>query len=301
MLAPKRLWYNVPSTPFSTNLSSKKVSKNAYANTLASMTQHPATIVAQIPDSELYSVPEVSSKKKLKPFDEMMVMEEEEEEGDENRDMNVSVHQLNIANGLRKMMGGLSKEIKEKCGQKEQRAMPTNEEEMGAAFKPSTIETGNAIYRYLFDTLDSFDTEKQFRSKEQRLLHLQMAGGVTRIVYGKAFTSNELEIQRINRFLTVRQELFLTAPRRGGKTTTVVQFVAACLWCIPNLKCILFAPGARAAGGDSGFMGHLKRLFKSHKTFQGVQIGTENEETFSIIVDGNERFFHAYPGGASHK
>jgi hypothetical protein len=227
--------------------------------------------------------------------------EDEEEKDDEREPFSILPSILSIPPSLKRTLKEMTGALDDSRRSKKGRSIPTIFDDMCEEFRPNSLERGHRQFRHLMATLDSFDSERRYRSKEMKLMHHRMAAALAPYIYKREFAANELEIKRVNRLETVRQEIFLTAPRRGGKTTTVVQFVAACLFCLPDVQVILFAPSSRAAGGDSGFMGHLRKLLQSHPLFKNIKFGKWNEETLSIIVDGNERIFHAYPGGASQK
>jgi hypothetical protein len=87
-------------------------------------------------------------------------------------------------------------------------------------------------------------------------------------------------------------------PRRAGKSESVAQTVSAALLTIPGLHCSVFAPSSRAAGSESGLMGHVMRLLS--KFFDVTKFHTQNHETLWIKKEeGDIRKFFAYPGNST--
>lgn len=164
----------------------------------------------------------------------------------------------------------------------------------------TSIDNGHGVMMGMRELLERIDTDTFWRSKDQRIIQHRIMAGVARLVYGPELRANEEVVKKYNRFESLRQEIFLTAPRRGGKTQCVAQMCAVMLLSIPNVDIAAFAPSSRAAGGDSGLMGHVKKILTS--VFKWTKFEKKNEEILSIIFgDSDERKFKAYPGGATNK
>jgi len=175
----------------------------------------------------------------------------------------------------------------------------TRLEEVEHGFHTNRIQQGHTAMQSMRDALAKIDTDTFHRSKDQRLIQHRIMGGIARFVYGPELKAHELEIKQYNRFESLQQEIFLTAPRRGGKTQAIAQICAAMMVCLPNVEIAAFAPSSRAAGGDTGLMGHVKRILET--TYGIYQWERTNEESlFYKKSDGDIRKFHAYPGGAKN-
>lgn len=173
-------------------------------------------------------------------------------------------------------------------------------EESDTSVQANGLLAGHAIMYSLNATLAKLDTDTYFRSKDQRLIQHRIMAALSRKVYGKLLASHEAEIRRYNGFTRLDQHIIVTAPRRGGKTTAIVQMVSAILLCIPRISVVAFASNSRAAGDDSGLMGQVKKCLQDK--FGVRSFKKDNKETLIHQVSAtDERVFHAYPGGATHK
>jgi len=179
----------------------------------------------------------------------------------------------------------------------------SRKEEFKLMLESSGLEYGHRIFHLVNETFSRLDTDGYYRSPMQRKIQLIICGGVSRFVYGKAMKNNELEIQDYNGFESIDRVIGLTMPRRGGKTESVAQAIAVFLLCIPRIKMIAIAPSIRAAGGDSGLIGHVRRILVGILGYPVNRIGGKKDETILIPGNGPDdiRQFHSYPGGAADK
>lgn len=169
-------------------------------------------------------------------------------------------------------------------------------EEFSETFGSSTLENGHAIYYQIRETLAKLDGPRYHRSYTQRMAQEIILSGLARLIYGPDLRSHEIEVLEHNNFESLQRVIGMTMPRRGGKTEGTAQLVAALLLCVPNIRIIAVAPSSRAAGGDSGLMGHVKRILNTHLEFHKFRA---NEETLRVEMSpGDVRLFQSYPGGA---
>jgi hypothetical protein len=207
---------------------------------------------------------------------------------------------VRISKKVRLTIDEIAKSLDEDRASLQFKPIPTRLEDMYHAFHKNPIEEGHAIFYAIRQKLSQLDNEKYYRSKDQRLIQHRICGGLARFVYGPELRSHEIEVKNYNKFESLRQEIFLTAPRRGGKTQSIAQLCAVLLLCVPHIEISAFAPSARAAGSDSGIMGHVKKIMM--KNFGVTKFAKHNEESlFYAPTDADVRKFHAYPGGATHK
>jgi hypothetical protein len=175
----------------------------------------------------------------------------------------------------------------------------TREQDAMASRAQDKIEEGHAIMYSMHTLLSKIDTAKYYRTKHQRELHLRMMAALARFIYGPQTRAYQNEIKRVNGFETLNQYIFLTAPRRGGKSEGTAQMLAVILICVPFITIIALAPSLRAVGADSGLMKKVKEwLIKLGET----KFEKDNKDVISIKRGENDiRTFHAYPGGSGDK
>jgi hypothetical protein len=176
----------------------------------------------------------------------------------------------------------------------------TRLEEQLKTSRMGKLAAGHAIYHSIRKMLDKLDTDTWYRTKDQRIVQNRVCAGTAPLVYGELLQSHEREIKLWNGFETVRSEILLTMPRRAGKTQAIVMVLSILLLTVPNIDMVLIAPSSRAAGVDTGFMGHIRRFITTR--FPETKFEKTNKEILEIKhSDGDTRKFKAYPGGATHK
>jgi hypothetical protein len=149
--------------------------------------------------------------------------------------------------------------------------------------------------------LGKLDTETgACLSKDQRTIHQLLMAASAPIMYGEALKDNENEILQFNGYDEINQIMFISMPRRMGKTHAVASYCAAALLSIPNLRICAVAPSSRAAGGDSGLMKAVKDILI--QKYGITKFDKSNEETLRIKrADDDVRQFNSYPAGAADK
>jgi hypothetical protein len=164
----------------------------------------------------------------------------------------------------------------------------------------SDVQRGHNIAYSMRQTLAKLDTDKDHLSKDQRTIHGMLMAACAPLMYGPSLIDNEQEVLRFNGYDDINQILFITMPRRTGKTHAVASFIAASMACIKNVTICSVAPSFRAAGGESGLMKTvvdiLRLKFGIRKFF------VNNQETLKIkFADDDIRSFFSYPAGAADK
>lgn len=177
--------------------------------------------------------------------------------------------------------------------------IPTNLEELDELANSSSLEQKHEVMYNIRQRQAQLDTENYYRSQFQREIQELIISGAAPFIYGRDFDENEVEIKEYNGFSEINCFNLLTMPRRGGKTEGICQTIAFLLLCVPNYKIIAISPSTRAAGGDSGLISHVKRIFRTYYNFFGFEA---NDERLYVRHSANDiRFFFSYPGGASQK
>lgn len=177
--------------------------------------------------------------------------------------------------------------------------IPTRLEVAARASLPvHPLQRGHAIFDNLRAKLATYDTTtSKYRSYNQMLIHTLLASSLARHVYGSMLDKFEDEIKRYNGWTTVRQEIAITMPRRSGKSTAVGTFIAAAMLTVPGFNCACFAASARSAGKDSGMFKIVRGALRKHFKYEKRPEEHDNAETLEVIIDGDKREFHSYPGG----
>lgn len=154
----------------------------------------------------------------------------------------------------------------------------------------SAIQRGHDVMDKLRLILTKFR-----RNELQKQMHEYMLSSIVRYVYGDDCVNHELEILAYNRFEEIKQEVLITAPRRFGKSTGTAQFIAACMYCIPNCEASVFSSGKRASSKKSGFMGIVMKCLIQDLGVEKFSAETD-EDLFFEVSKGDIRKLHCYPG-----
>jgi hypothetical protein len=160
---------------------------------------------------------------------------------------------------------------------------------------------GHKIFDDLRAKLDSIDTDTYYRSKHQRRFQEEFISSLATKIYGiDCLRTYEVEICKYNGFQSLGAEMFLTMPRRSGKTESVCQLIACLLVCVPAIKIIAVSPSFRASGGDSGLIKQVETILISRLHFHKAE---KNEEkiTYTHIKAVDERVFQSCPAGVPEK
>ncbi len=204
--------------------------------------------------------------------------------------------------GIKRQLEELSKAMDIENEHKRLATFETRLEEHFNSLASSDLLRGHAIMHAMRTNLDRIDTDEYYRSKDQRLIHHRICAGLSKLAYKSAIRTHELVIKRYNRFESLKSEIFITAPRRGGKTSAIVQAVCAMLVSFPGVNIASFAPSSRAAGVDSGLMGQVRDMLR--KTFDIKKFHKHNKEILEIHWENNPndvRKFKAYSASATDK
>ena len=108
---------------------------------------------------------------------------------------------------------------------------------------------GDEIMKELRKTLKFFDEGGNEygvkRSKHQKQFHEAFLGACARRIYKNEYKANYMRIMEENNWDEIKQEVLVCCPRRFGKTYAVNMFIAAVLWCVPEIEVLVFSPGKR--------------------------------------------------------
>ena len=104
---------------------------------------------------------------------------------------------------------------------------------------------GDQAADMLLETLDNLGVT---RTPGQKHFHRQFFCACLPHIYGSESFENDRErILARYGFSEVRFEVLVVCPRRWGKTFGVSMFVAALLWCVPEIWISIFSTGQRAS------------------------------------------------------
>jgi len=175
----------------------------------------------------------------------------------------------------------------------------TRKQEFTYSLHSSDVEKGHMIMYQIQECLKKLDTEKEWRTKDQRIIQQKILAGLLRLIYGKCLEDHEVEILDHNGFDFRDPLVFVTMPRRGGKTEAIIQLICVLLLCVPGITIRAVAPSFRTAGGESGLVAGVKRVLADK--FKWVSYDKVTEEVVRIKVNGTVRSFHSHPGGNPDK
>lgn len=119
-------------------------------------------------------------------------------------------------------------------------------------------------------------------------------------IYGADFKKHELRIKLENCVDELYQFALVCCPRRWGKTLFTAWFTACAMVCLKGIKTTVFSPGKRQS---TMFMKLVKQFVNKiiHDTKRNIVInpGENNQEIFSIIVDGVSSMIRVLPANAN--
>jgi len=177
--------------------------------------------------------------------------------------------------------------------------LPTRKEE-AFNFQPiSPIQRGHKIMDDMRAKMRILDESDKPRSKDQRFIHHEIMSAMSRFIYGPELYNNEVLVKTYNKFDSFHHGVIFTAPRRNGKTRSIVMIVAIVMLCVPNAEICVVAQTARASGADSGLYAQVKSLLGDK--FNVTSFDKSNKETLILKMGVNdERKLSCYSGGSRH-
>lgn len=173
---------------------------------------------------------------------------------------------------------------------------PTRYEKYLAKKNMSVLAHGHSVMDKIRMYLKRFDTKKKFRGSNQILMQEKMLGAICALVYGPDVARKyELEIKQYNSLKSLKKRVFYSAPRRGGKSEGLGQYGAALGMVKDDLEMCIFSIAKRSAGKESGLLGNIANKMRQ-LGLKETEIIKDTEEHFYVLIDGNLRKFHGYPG-----
>lgn len=157
--------------------------------------------------------------------------------------------------------------------------------------KKDKRKRGDVVADDVLETLDKFGVT---RTPGQKQFHKAFFNACLPHIYG----SEEFEQDRqriLKRFGITRlsHEVLVVCPRRWGKTYSVSLFVAALIWCVPDMWVSIFSTGQRASTSL------LELIAKWIKYLQGNQNRVQSLNQERLYVRGNTpsdvRRCYSYP------
>jgi len=153
---------------------------------------------------------------------------------------------------------------------------------------------GDRIMQHLHATLDQCGL---VRTHTQRKFHRNFIRACLPHIYGPADFERYKERILLENVCAdnYKQYVLIVTPRRWGKTTSVALFVAAMLWCVPDMWISVYSTGRRA----SNALAEQVAKFVCHlDDGQGAQrIAKRNQEELFLKGDNAEdiRRLFSYP------
>lgn len=165
----------------------------------------------------------------------------------------------------------------------------------------SSSSTGFTRYHKMLDTLDKFrhaDGSIIKRSPDQRKFHRHMINAcLPKIFAGEWHQSSEAIIEKLNLGgESINTNVIISTPRRYGKTYAVSMFVAACLYCIPGFRVIIYSVADRQS---QMMMETVVRMFDTLAGGSGRHV-KKNAEFFWVADDrGTKAELQCLPGSSA--
>jgi hypothetical protein len=143
--------------------------------------------------------------------------------------------------------------------------------------------------------LETLDLLGVVRTPGQKQFHLAFFNACLPHIYGSdEFESDRERILHRFGFTHVRYEVLVVCPRRWGKTYGVSMFMAALLWCVPDMWISIFSTGQRASTALLDLIYKwIAHLCDGDKT----RIGNRNKEVLFIKGESinDTRRCYSYP------
>ncbi len=151
--------------------------------------------------------------------------------------------------------------------------------------------SGDTIMRRMNFILDNIPTLT--RHEYQIQFHSEINEALIPKIYEKEWAAHSTTILRRYGIRKYQPERLICTPRRFGKTTAVIMYIIAALYCIPNITIAIFSTGKRTAGKlKSGVMKYLRTMPK----FEDL-IFENNAEQISYRFNAYDtRTISCYPG-----
>jgi hypothetical protein len=176
----------------------------------------------------------------------------------------------------------------------------TIKEEILKYWNSSDLHRGNLLVYNMRLSLAKLDRVDKFRSKDQREIHEILLAASCGNFYKELIRLYSREICDHNGFEDLRQVLFITMPRRTGKTASVADYFVCMLMNVPKITISVIAPGGRSAGGDSGIMDAVVKSFAEN--FNITKFFKKGDETLKYKKTSTDiRQFNAYPAGGGDR
>ena len=163
--------------------------------------------------------------------------------------------------------------------------------------RSSELERKHMVMDKIRALLKKFDvSDEKYRSNTQIKIQNKMLGTTCMLVYGEKLYRKFLpEIKRYNKLTTIKQQMFYSAPRRGGKTEALAQWAAAVMLVCPNArKLAIFSMSSRTSG-KSGLLGNIADKMRELGLEKKIT-GVNNKEIFELYTDGLKKTIAGYPG-----
>lgn len=153
---------------------------------------------------------------------------------------------------------------------------------------------GDKILERFYEALNALEEQGFKRTPIQNEMMTAYLGACMRVVYQQDFADRVTEILERLGVKELKQEIFVTAIRRCGKTYSVAMFVAAALYAIPEVEISIFSTGRRAS---KKLLHTIKRFVEMLPNMENTE-RSANEET--MWIQGSEgpldkRVVNSYP------
>jgi hypothetical protein len=164
----------------------------------------------------------------------------------------------------------------------------------GIMSENTTSLSGDRVMKrlqFILDNIPGID-----RHEYQIQFHQEILMALLPKIYQKewaAYSSIILQKYNIKKY---RPERLFCTPRRFGKTTSVVVFIIAALYCIPNITTAIFATGKRTAGK---LKNQVTKYLRQMPNFTELCFVNNSEKVELHFGPNDIRTMECYPGTVS--
>lgn len=151
--------------------------------------------------------------------------------------------------------------------------------------------TGDVIMRRINFVLDNIPG--LVRHEYQIQFHAEINDALIPKIYEKEWAAHSSTILKRYGIKKYQPERLICTPRRFGKTTSVIMYIIAVLYCIPRITVAIFSTGKRTASKlKNGVLAHLRTMPK----FEELCCENNAEQVAFRFNANDTRMISCYPG-----
>jgi hypothetical protein len=151
-------------------------------------------------------------------------------------------------------------------------------------------------YQRLEDIIQALHDFDEFypRSDQQIKFHRAFIIASLPKILKDDFNASLARVLKIFDIDTIRRDVIVCTPRRFGKSYSVALYVAAYLITQPDTTITIYSTGKRASKSLLGLVTKMTSTLL-HKRSIKYKVDSENQETFTITLNGTKRTLNSLP------